>query len=109
MAARSMMARRGMRSSPISLVLAGGRLAAPPCKGEPVTGGLRAMGHAIKRIDRPRMPREERENMKRLLAACASVAALASAPPAHAQEFPSKLIRIVVPFTPGGSNDVVAR
>ena len=29
--------------------------------------------------------------------------------PAHAQAFPSKTIRIIVPFTPGGSNDVVAR
>jgi tripartite-type tricarboxylate transporter receptor subunit TctC len=29
--------------------------------------------------------------------------------PASAQDFPSKLIRIIVPFTPGGSNDVLAR
>jgi tripartite-type tricarboxylate transporter receptor subunit TctC len=27
----------------------------------------------------------------------------------HAQGFPNKLIRIIVPFTPGGSNDVVGR
>jgi tripartite-type tricarboxylate transporter receptor subunit TctC len=29
--------------------------------------------------------------------------------PADAQGFPNKTIRIIVPFTPGGSNDVVAR
>ena len=47
--------------------------------------------------------------MKQLLAGLiiAVVAGLGS--PASAQSFPSKLIRIIVPFTPGGSNDVVAR
>lgn len=29
--------------------------------------------------------------------------------PASAQTFPNKLIRVIVPFTPGGSNDIVAR
>ena len=29
--------------------------------------------------------------------------------PRHSQGFPNKLMRIIVPFTPGGSNDVVAR
>jgi tripartite-type tricarboxylate transporter receptor subunit TctC len=46
--------------------------------------------------------------MTRLLAACALVAAV-FASPARAQTFPDKLIRIIVPFTPGGANDVVAR
>jgi tripartite-type tricarboxylate transporter receptor subunit TctC len=36
-------------------------------------------------------------------------AAAALALPAAAQDFPSKLIRIIVPLTPGGSNDVLAR
>jgi tripartite-type tricarboxylate transporter receptor subunit TctC len=45
--------------------------------------------------------------MSRLLAAC--VLALAFISSAGAQNFPSKTIRIIVPFTPGGSNDVVAR
>jgi tripartite-type tricarboxylate transporter receptor subunit TctC len=46
--------------------------------------------------------------MKQLLAALA-LAAAALASPAFAQTFPNKLIKIIVPFTPGGSNDVVAR
>src|SRR5262249_44958808 len=45
--------------------------------------------------------------MTRLFAACLVAAALMSS--ASAQTFPNKLIRIIVPFTPGGSNDVVAR
>src|SRR5215510_12489255 len=49
--------------------------------------------------------------MTRLFAACLVAAALISSAlaPAGAQGFPNKLIRIIVPFTPGGSNDVVAR
>jgi tripartite-type tricarboxylate transporter receptor subunit TctC len=45
--------------------------------------------------------------MTRLLAAC--LIALAFIASASAQSFPNKTIRIIVPFTPGGSNDVVAR
>jgi len=44
----------------------------------------------------------------RLLAVCTfMIAAMTAA--VHAQGFPDRLIRIVVPFTPGGSNDIVAR
>jgi tripartite-type tricarboxylate transporter receptor subunit TctC len=45
--------------------------------------------------------------MAQLLAACVIAAALISS--AFAQAFPTKTIRIIVPFTPGGANDVVAR
>jgi tripartite-type tricarboxylate transporter receptor subunit TctC len=46
--------------------------------------------------------------MTRLAAACI-IAMAAFVSPALSQGFPSKTIRIIVPFTPGGSNDVVAR
>jgi len=45
--------------------------------------------------------------MKRLLAACFIAAIGISS--ACAQSYPSRTIRIIIPFTPGGSNDIVGR
>ena len=43
----------------------------------------------------------------RMVIACVVAAAFVS--PARAQGFPNKTMRLIVPLTPGGSNDVVAR
>jgi tripartite-type tricarboxylate transporter receptor subunit TctC len=45
---------------------------------------------------------------KRLLAACAVIGALISGG-AQAQAYPNKPIRLLVPFAPGGSSDIVSR
>src|SRR5260370_12252287 len=51
--------------------------------------------------------RRLRGNMTRLFAALIVAAAFVTS--ANGQGFPNQTIKIIVPFTPGGSNDVVAR
>jgi tripartite-type tricarboxylate transporter receptor subunit TctC len=43
------------------------------------------------------------------LIAALAVAALACAPTAHAQDFPTRPVRIIVPYAAGGSGDLLAR
>jgi tripartite-type tricarboxylate transporter receptor subunit TctC len=46
---------------------------------------------------------------RRSLLAVAALATLGASPAAWAQAFPSKPVRLVVPFAPGGTTDIVAR
>jgi tripartite-type tricarboxylate transporter receptor subunit TctC len=46
--------------------------------------------------------------MKRFLLALGLLAAHASAP-AHAADYPARFVRLIVPYAPGGSSDVLAR
>ncbi len=46
---------------------------------------------------------------RRTLLAVAALATLGASPAAWAQAFPNKPVRLVVPFAPGGTTDIVAR
>jgi tripartite-type tricarboxylate transporter receptor subunit TctC len=50
-----------------------------------------------------------RQNVLRLLPALVAVAALAASPCAFAQSWPSKPVRVVVPFSTGGTADILGR
>lgn len=47
--------------------------------------------------------------MRRVLTLLACIAAFANTPIAHAQQFPTKPIELIVPFAPSGATDLVAR
>jgi tripartite-type tricarboxylate transporter receptor subunit TctC len=47
--------------------------------------------------------------MKRLLTLALLLALAAAAAPAAAQDYPNRPVRLIIPFPPGGSNDVVGR
>jgi len=74
----------------------------------PIHGGDKSMALARKPQLRSPAARYRRHALKTLL--CAALAALGlAAGPAQADDWPSKPIKIIVPYTPGGSTDIVTR
>lgn len=49
------------------------------------------------------------KSIQRAVVLTAAIAAAIAAPPASAQTWPAKSVRFVIPFPPGGSNDIVGR
>src|SRR5690606_31744060 len=52
-------------------------------------------------------PRQEEDDMKRACIGCSVLVAVGGA--AQAAEYPTKVVRLVAPFSPGGSTDVLTR
>ncbi len=53
--------------------------------------------------------RLRRHTLKTLMCAALAAAGLAAGPAQAADDWPSKPIKIIVPYTPGGSTDIVTR
>src|SRR6185503_18612784 len=62
----------------------------------------------IPRMDYYSTTSGEEENMSRIVLAAALAVLCAHAAPA-AETWPARPVRLIVPFPPGGSNDIVAR
>jgi len=75
----------------------------------PIHGGDKSMAQASKSQPRRTAATDRRHACRTLLFAALAAAGLAAGPAHAADDWPSKPIKIIVPYTPGGSTDIVTR